>query len=141
MDFVKISKTIMSMIQTVLDNAVELLKDKPEEKQRLILEACFGETVYADTFSFLEAVNWVKRHARLLKDGASVLIFKMDDAKFNEMFGKSFKDVVLNDDQYLVLTIMRDGNPDETNSLLVKYENLDSRLQAELADGSFVIEE
>ena len=134
---------MIKLANDALDKAAELLKDHLEEKQRILLEANFGECVYADNFSFRETVSWIKKRGDLLKGGAKAMVFKIDDEQFISMFGKHSK-VQLMGDTYLAITIIGDNVDDEApkseNNLLVKYETLDEKLENVLANGEWVVE-
>ena len=143
MAFMVLTEKMIKLANDALDKAAELLKDHPEEKQRILLEACFGECVFAENFSFDEAIDWIENHDDLLSNGNKAMILKIDDKKFMSWFGKKSK-VALKGDKYLVITIMGDNIdknlPKEKNNLLVKYETLDAELESVLAKGSFVVE-
>lgn len=125
----------------VLNKSAELLKDNPEEKRRLILETCFGERVYTRNFTFAEIRNWLNQHKDLLTKGSRAMIFKLDDEKFDEMFGEKFSDVSLDDEQYIVAMIMTAKKSDIAASILVQYESLDPKFEAMLgSEGTLVIE-
>ena len=131
----------MNKIMLVLNKSAELLKDNPEEKRRLILETCFGERVYTRNFTFAEIRNWLNQHKDLLTKGSRAMIFKLDDEKFDEMFGEKFSDVSLDDEQYIVAMIMTAKKSDIAASILVQYESLDPKFEAMLgSEGTLVIE-
>lgn len=132
---------LMDKIMRVLDKYADLVKDNPEEKRRLILKACFGETVRAREFTFAELKGWLGRQKSLLDNGGKALIFKLDDEKFSEMFGEKFGDVELRDEQYLAAVVMEAKTNQIKASMLVQYEELDAALERVLGDeGSLVVE-
>lgn len=132
---------LMDKIMRVLDKYADLVKDNPEEKRRLILEACFGETVRAREFTFAELKGWLGRQKSLLDNGGKALVFKLDDEKFSEMFGEKFGDVELRDEQYLAAVVMEAKTNQIKASMLVQYEELDAALERVLGDeGSLVVE-
>ena len=143
MSIMILTEQMLKFVNDALEKAAELLKDHPEEKQRIMLEANFGECVYADNFSFRETVSWIKKRGDLLKGGAKAMVFKIDDEQFISMFGKHSK-VQLMGDTYLAITIIGDNVDDEApkseNNLLVKYETLDEKLENVLANGEWVVE-
>ena len=132
---------LMDKIMRALERAAGLLKEHPEEKRRLILETCFGESVYAGTFTYAELKGWLDRKKNLLVKGGKALIFKLDDEKFTEMFGDKFSDVELGDENYLAAVIMEAKTSRIRASMLVQYEELDEKLERVLGDeGSLVVE-
>lgn len=143
MAFMALTEKMIKLANDALDKAAELLKDHPEEKQRILLEACFGECVFAENFSFKEAAGWIKKHGDLLREGNKAMILKIDDEEFTSLFRKLSK-VALMGDKYLVITIIGDNidenQPKEKTNLLVKYETLDAKLESVLAKEPFVVE-
>lgn len=132
---------LMDKIMRVLDKYADLVKDNPEEKRRLIFEACFGETVRAREFTFAELKGWLGRQKSLLDNGGKALVFKLDDEKFSKMFGEKFGDVELRDEQYLAAVVMEAKTNQIKASMLVQYEELDAALERVLGDeGSLVVE-
>ncbi|MBQ9390545.1 MAG: hypothetical protein IJU07_10280 [Synergistaceae bacterium] len=136
-----LTTVLIDKILRILDKHYELVKDNPEEKRRLILEACFGEIVYARNFTFAELRVWLGRQKRLLDKGGKALVLKLDDEKFAEMFGDKLGDVELGDEQYLAAVVMEAKTSKTKASMLVQYEELDAALERVLGtEGSLVVE-
>ena len=140
-DWQFLTAVLIDKIMRILDKAADLVKDNPEEKRRLILEACFGEIVYARNFTFAELKGWLGRQKNLLANGGQALVFKLDDENFAEMFDGKLGDVELGDEQYLAAVVMEAKTSKTKTSMLVQYEELDETLERVLGtEGSLVVE-
>ena len=88
MSIMILTEQMLKFVNDALEKAAELLREHPEEKQRIMLEACFGECVFAEKFSFKEAVGWIKKHGDLLRQGNRAMILmrmKIMNCQFNDM--------------------------------------------------------
>ena len=101
-----------------------------------ILKACFGEPMHTGTFSMREAVQWLKAHH---KDGSKGVIFKAD-SKALEAYSK----LHLHGDpgNYLIMAMLDEAGSALGDSVLIKYDMLDSVMEDALgADGMLVVED
>ena len=108
-------------------------------KRKKILEAegtlirNFGALTTNTSFSFDEAMDWITARDELMQDGCDAFIFKAGNDNFkliNQRFNIDF-----NTGKYLVVAIVKDRKNIQ-DSLLVKYDVLDKRLEQELAQGN-----
>lgn len=134
-----LGKIFKGLIDYVGEKSAELLTEDPEEKRMKILEAAFGEIMYAGTLSFSEVRGWLNRNKSFLRKGSRAVIMKLDDEKFAELFGSKFDDIDLGGENYLASVIMDSASRIKA-SLLVKYESLDVQLESMLGDGTLVVE-
>lgn len=134
-----LGKLFKGAIDLFGEKLAESLNEDPEEKRMKILEAAFGEIMYAGTLSFSEVRGWLNRNKSFLTKGSRAVIMKLDDEKFAELFGSKFDDIDLGGENYLASVIM-DAASRIKASLLVKYESLDAQLDSMLGDGTLVVE-
>lgn len=119
-----------------LEKLLKSLKENRILKCTELLEKNFGEPMYTKKFTSDEANEWILARKDLIQNGHKAVVLKVT----KDSFAKISPDLVLEEDlnQYLLLAIYKDG--DFIESLLVKYEALDDKLQEMLADGIMVVE-
>lgn len=103
------------------------------KKSEEVLKRNFGEPSVVTTFTYNEALDWIIQHDDLMKNGHEAVIFKVNNQtlkmvnrKFNVDFGV---------EKYLVVGIRKKKELSISDSVLVKYDRLDERLENELAPG------
>lgn len=108
------------------------------DKEKL-LEDAFGEHITLSTFSLTQAKDWIKAHKDSLDNGAKALVLKITP--------KALKDLnidveISNDmDNYLAIAVVNMATNKMEDSILVKYDELDDKLEELLAkgDGTLVV--
>ncbi len=112
---------------------------KQKEKQQLriseILAKKFGNPVYVTRFSFGEAMNWIGSHEAQIQDGAKGFIKKLDKDTFAQV--KNGQKINFDIKNYLLLSVCK--NEEFLDSLLVKYESLDEKLEEALKEGNGMV--
>lgn len=104
--------------------------------KRKLLEHCFGEAVYARSFSLSETRDWIKEREKLLKDGCKALVAKVNNETL-KMLGKELKlDFDSDDEKYLVIVLVSRQDNAIKDSVLIKYEELNAQLEDALAKGN-----
>ena len=119
-----------------LEKLLKSMKENRILKCSELLEKNFGEPMVTNKFTFAEVKEWIMARESKIKDGYKGTVMKVN----KESFAKLGSNLVIdkNLENYLLLAIYKDGNFDDT--LLVKYGSLDSDLEANLKEGTMVIE-
>ena len=106
-----------------------IAKHKIEAKIKFAnaLEIVFGEPLYVNSFSLLDVTTWLKKTA-IMKARPELLKAFEHDLDFSEGIEKA-----------LVIVIYDTSTNEKIDSLLVKYEKLDSDLEAALDKGNGVM--
>jgi hypothetical protein len=84
-----------------------------------------------------EVRDWIKAREESLKNGAKAVVLKVNKDTLKQI-GKDL-DIKDGDKKNLVLAIIDKDSKDITESLLVKYETLDKKLEDALAKGNGVL--
>lgn len=111
-------------------------KNKKSERAK-ILETCFGEPMYTNTLSMTEVRDWIKAREEKLKSGSKAVVMKVNETTLRNI-GKELNigDGVENN---VVIAIINSATKEIDDSALVKYEKLDTRLEAALNKGNGVL--
>lgn len=111
-------------------------KNKKTERSK-ILETCFGEPMYTNTLSMTEVRDWIKAREEKLKSGSKAVVMKVNETTLRNI-GKELNigDGVENN---VVIAIINSATKEIDDSALVKYEKLDTRLEAALNKGNGVL--
>ena len=119
-----------------LEKLLRSMKENRILKCSELLEKNFGEPMVTNKFTFAEAKEWIMARESKIKVGYKGIVMKVN----KESFAKLGSDLVIdkNLENYLLLAIYKEGNFDDT--LLVKYGSLDRDLEANLKEGTMVIE-
>ncbi|MBD5103198.1 MAG: hypothetical protein HDT27_11045 [Subdoligranulum sp.] len=99
------------------------------------LRACFGEPVSATKFTFTEVKEWIRARKDQIVDDAKAAVVKVDENTMKSL-GKDLDTRGV--ENYIVLVIMT-GDKQIADSLLVKYEKLDQKLEDALAKGNGIL--
>lgn len=99
------------------------------------LRICFGEPMFATTFTFAEVKEWIKARKDQLVDDTAIAVVKIDESTMKSL-GKDLDTRGI--ENYLVLVVLT-KDKQITESLLVKYERLDQDLDNTLAKGNGVL--
>ncbi len=121
----------------ILDRiAVAIMEDQKLAKEK-ILEQCFGEPMYTNTFSLNEVRDWIKTRESLLLNGAKAIVLKAN-AETLRRIGKDL-DIGNNLKNNIVIAIVDEASKNISDSVLVKYETLDAKLEEALSNGNGVL--
>ena len=115
------------------------MRERKHRESEETLKRNFGESSIVTTFTFDEVMDWITAHDELMQNGCNAMVFKasnetlkMVNKKFNIDFGV---------EKYLVIGIVKEKGKKFLDSVLVKYDKLDTRLEQELkaGNGSMII--
>ena len=124
----------------VIDRIILYFKSNQELKYSKVLEDCFGEPMYTNTFAISDVRDWSKAREEQLKEGHKIVVLKAVPELLKDI-GKELE-IGSGLDNYLVMALVNEENKEIVDSLLVKYEKLDTMLEEQLkkGDGSMVVE-
>lgn len=121
----------------ILDRIImAVIENRKLEKER-ILERCFGEPMYTNTFSLSEVRDWVKARESLLQNGAKVIVLKVNSETLHRI-GKNL-DIGNNIKNNIVIAIVDEASKNISESALIRYETLDEKLEEALSKGNGVL--
>lgn len=134
LDFAEIAQIFAGgvIVGAALDRIIIAITKK--EKAEDTLKRIFGDPSTVTTFTFDEALDWITQHDDLMQKGHEAAIFKADNQNLSMVNKKYHLD--FGADKYLVVAIRKKQTKKFTDSLLVKYDRLDARLESELAKGN-----
>ena len=104
-----------------------------------VLKHCFGEPVYAGTFSLGEAKDWIKERENLLKNGCKSVIAKVNNQTLKMLGVELALNFDANPGNYLVVAIIDKDKNEIKDSVLIKYDKLNTVLEDVLAKGDGVL--
>ena len=110
-------------------------KNKPISKEK-VLEHCFGKAFYARTFALAEAKDWIKDRKGKLENGKA-LICKVNNKTLKMLDTEVKLNFNSGEERYLAIVIVSENSVKDT--LLVKYEQLETRLEELLDRGNGVL--
>lgn len=115
---------------------IAVAENKKVEKEK-ILESCFGEPMYTSSFSLNEVRDWIKIREDKLQNGAKAIILKAN----SETLRKIGKDLDIGNgiENNLVIAIVDENSKSISDSVLVRYESLDEKLEQALNNGNGVL--
>lgn len=121
----------------ILDRIIiAVMENKRLERER-ILEKCFGEPMYTSLFSMSEVRDWIKSRESLLQNGAKAVVLKAN-AETLRGIGKEL-DIGNNIKNNIVIAIVDEISKSISDSVLIKYETLDAKLEEALSKGNGVL--
>lgn len=121
----------------ILDRiTIAVMENKRLEKEK-ILEKCFGEPMYTSLFSMSEVRDWIKSRETLLQNGAKAVVLKANSETLRGI-GKDL-DIGNNLKNNLVIAIIDETSKNISDSVLIKYETLDAKLDEALNKGNGVL--
>ena len=102
-----------------------------------ILEECFGVQTYASVLSITEVRDWINARDDLLTETSKAAVLKVNE-KALKTIGK---DLDLGDfaDNMIVIAIVNENDKEIKASTLIKYGNLDNKLNEMLENGDGVL--
>ena len=133
------SFTVGIVIGIIANKALESAKENKVIDKEKLLEESFGEHIYVCRFSLSQAKDWINARRSSIDNGSKALILKLTP--------KSLKNLCLeaeisdDADNYLVIAIVETISGEVEDTLLVKYDELDEKLEGLLikGDGSLVV--
>ena len=124
-------------IGIILDKMIIAVMENKKLEREKILEKCFGEPMYTSLFSMAEVRDWIKSRETLLQDGAKAIVLQANSETLKGI-GKDL-DIGNNLKNNLVIAIVADSFQNISDSVLIKYETLDARLDEALSKGNGVL--
>ena len=112
------------------------MENKKLEKEK-ILEKCFGEPMYTSLFSMDEVRGWIKSRENLLQNGTKAVVLKANSETLRGI-GKELN-IGNNLKNNIVIAIVDEANKQISDSVLIKYEMLDMKLDAALSKGNGIL--
>lgn len=106
-------------------------------KNQSTLETCFGEPLYSDYFTLKEAKDWIKERESQLKNGCKAIVLKATKDTMKSL-GKEIE-VETNAGNFLVIAIVNGSTQSINDSVLIKYDSLDDKLEEALGKGNGVL--
>ena len=116
----------------VLDRIIIAIMEKEK-----ILEKCFGEPMYTSLFSMDEVRGWIKSRENLLQNGTKAVVLKANSETLRGI-GKELN-IGNNLKNNIVIAIVDEANKQISDSVLIKYEMLDMKLDAALSKGNGIL--
>ncbi len=129
--------TAAVVIGIIIANAIKNSKNSEVIDEEKLLEDCFGEHMYVSTFTLSQAKDWIKVRKESIEKGSKALIMKITPQTLKELNINA--EINMDTDNYLTIAMVNNGQMED--SILIKYEELDSRLEEMLAkgDGTLVV--
>lgn len=124
-------------IGIILDKIIIAVMENKKLEREKILEKCFGEPMYTSLFSMAEVRDWIKSRETLLQDGAKAIVLQANSETLKGI-GKDL-DIGNNLKNNLVIAIVDESCKNISDSVLIKYETLDARLDEALSKGNGVL--
>lgn len=124
-------------IGIILDKMIIAVMENKKLEREKILEKCFGEPMYTSLFSMAEVRDWIKSRETLLQDGAKAIVLQANSETLKRI-GKDL-DIGNNLKNNLVIAIVDESCKNISDSVLIKYETLDARLDEALSKGNGVL--
>lgn len=121
----------------LLDRIVIVVEKNRKIEKEKILEKCFGEPMYTNSFSMSEVRDWIKSRETMLQSGAKAIVLKANTETLRRI-GKDL-DIGNNLKNNIVIAIVDEINKNITDSVLIKYEVLDVKLEEALNKGNGVL--
>ena len=121
----------------IIYKIIEQSKTVRQEDSSKILENCFGSPMYASTFSISEVKDWLKNREDLINNGSKAVILKAN-AQTLKNIGKDL-DIGDGAEKNLIIAITDEVNKAVKDSVLVKYDKLDEKLESALNAGNGIL--
>lgn len=126
-----------AVLGIILDRMVIAYSENRKIEKEKILEKCFGEPMYTSMFSINEVRDWIKVRESLLQNGAKAIVLKVNSETMKTI-GKDL-DIGNGLENNLVIAIVDESNENIADSVLVRYETLDGKLEEALSKGNGVL--
>ncbi|MCM1251673.1 MAG: hypothetical protein NC321_02545 [Clostridium sp.] len=121
----------------IMDRIIIAVMENQKLEKEKILEKCFGEPMYASSFSMSEVRDWIKSREALLQDGGKAIVLKANSETLKRI-GKNL-DIGNNLKNNIVIAIVDEAGKNISASVLIKYETLDAKLDEALSKGNGVL--
>ena len=121
----------------ILDRIVIAVAENRKIEKEKVLEKCFGEPMYTNSFSMSEVRDWIKSREEMLQNGAKAIVVKANSETLRRI-GKDL-DIGNNLKNNIVIAIVDETGKSITDSVLIKYEVLDAKLEESLDKGNGVL--
>lgn len=126
-------------IGIIIDRIVQCIKANQKIKYSKVLEDCFGEPMFTNSFGISDVRDWSKAREELLNSNHKIVVMKALPDLIKEFvdgleIGKGLEN-------YLIMAVVSEENKDIVDSMLVKYEKLDDALESHLSksNGTMVV--
>ena len=114
------------------DRIIIGMNKKKRDRAEKTLIHTFGPLTTNTAFSFDEVMSWITARDELMKNGCDAFVLKANNDTL-KLINQRF-DINFGVAKFLIIAIMKDKKIQD--SLLIKYETLDRRLEQELAPGN-----
>ena len=121
----------------ILDRIIVAVMENQKQEKEKTLERCFGDPVYTSTFSMREVRDWIMARESLLKSGAKAIVLKANSETLHRI-GKDL-DIGNSLKNNIIIAIVNETSEDISDSVLIKYETLDMKLEEALSNGNGVL--
>lgn len=121
----------------ILDRIIVTVAENRKVEKEKILEKCFGEPMYTSSFSMSEVRDWIKARETKLQNGAKAIVLKANSETLRRI-GKNV-DIGNNLKNNIVIAIVDESSKEISDSVLIKYEVLDIKLEEALDKGNGVL--
>lgn len=142
MEFFEIAVSVTAgvVLGILIEKALAMSKENKAVDKEKLLEECFGEHMCVGKFSLVQVRDWIKAHQENLNNGSKALVLKITPETLKSI-GKNIE-ITDNMDDYLAIAIINSNTEQMESSILVKYKELDEKLEEILAkgDGTLVVE-
>lgn len=118
----------------IIAAALKHAKENDVIDREKLLEECFGEHIYTESFSASQASAWLQKHKEKMKEGTKALVMKITPSTLSELGVKA--EITPDMDNFLAIAVVDAASKKMIDSLLVKYEALDEKLEEMLAKGN-----
>ena len=123
----------------IIDRIIQYIKTTQELKYSKVLEGCFGEPFYTNSFGVADVQEWSKAREELLKSGYQIIVMKAVPEQLHKFMDNLEIGKGINN--YLIMAVINEETKEIAESMLVKYESLTEDLckLLEKGDGTMVI--
>lgn len=121
----------------ILDRIVLAVMENRKLEKEKILEKCFGEPMYTNNFSMSEVRDWIQAREALLQNGAKAIVLKANSETLRQI-GKEL-DIGNDLKKNIVIAIVDETSKNISDSVLIKYETLDMKLEEALSNGNGIL--
>ena len=126
-------------IGVIIDRIIQCIKENQKLKYTKVLEDCFGEPMFTNSFGISDVRDWSKAREELLNANHKIVVMKALPSIIKDFvdgleIGKGL-------DNYLIMAVVNEENKTISESMLIKYEKLDAMLEEQLnkGNGSMVV--
>ena len=121
----------------IIDRIIITIAENKKIEKEKILEKCFGEPMYTNTFSMGEVRDWIKSRETMLQNGAKAIVVKANSETLHRI-GKDL-DIGSGISNNIIIAIVDENTKNISDSVLIRYESLDRKLEDALDRGNGVL--